>query len=160
MFLCLMRHGKAEPFVEGSDDSLRKLNEQGRQQVEAMAQLAKGWWPAGTTRIWASPYDRACETAEIMSRQIHVSDMKCHGAIADGDLDMFYEYVLQDEAADIVLVIGHEPFLGRWMAKLTGTPLDFKAGSMALLEYDPTAGQYGQGTLLFYVQPKATILLL
>ena len=160
MFLCFMRHGKAEPLATGGQDCDRVLTEKGTKQVEAMAALAKGWWPAGTTHIWCSPYERAWQSALIMSRQLHGADVKCHDAISEGDLDRFYEYILSAEQADTLLVVGHEPFLGRWMKALTGTALDFKAGSLALLEYDASTGTVGQGSLLFYVQPKATILLL
>ena len=155
-----MRHGKAEPLAMGGQDRDRVLAEQGRKQVEAMAALAKRWWPAGTTHIWSSPYERAWQSALIMSRQLHCDGVKCHDALSEGDLPRFYEYVLLPETADAVLVVGHEPFLGQWMKDLTGTALDFKAGSMALLEYDPSTGTAGQASLLFYVQPKATILLL
>ena len=57
---------------------------------------------------------------------------------------------------DVVLVVGHEPFLGHWAKEITGTPIDFKTGSIAIFEYDPA----GHGKLLLYVQPKAATLIL
>jgi phosphohistidine phosphatase len=160
MFLCLMRHGKAEIFKHGSNDSQRHLTENGRQRVTVMASLAKRWWPAGNTIIWSSPLVRARETAIIMGRAIHAVYMDIHPSIAVGDLRSFYQEVLIKEKNDVVLVVGHEPFLGHWAKEITGTPIDFKTGSIAIFEYDPAAEPAGHGKLLLYVQPKAATLIL
>lgn len=160
MFLCLMRHGKAEILKHGSNDSQRHLTENGRQRVTVMASLAKRWWPAGNTIIWSSPLVRARETAIIMGRAIQAVYMDMHSSIAAGDLRSFYQDVLIKEKNDVVLVVGHEPFLGHWSKEITGTPIDFKTGSIAIFEYDPTAGSLGHGNLFLYVQPKAATLIL
>lgn len=155
MFLCLMRHGQAEPFVTGMDDSIRQLTDKGKQQVMAMAALAKRWWPSGETHIWASPYVRAQSTALIMGRTLHAASITSHDAIAEGNLPTFYHDVLAQESADMILVVGHVPALTEWLEAMTGNVLSFKAGGLVFLEYDPTAGMVGHGTLLYYVQPKA-----
>jgi len=41
MYVCLMRHGKAEAAADGMADADRRLNEKGIQQVMTMANLAK-----------------------------------------------------------------------------------------------------------------------
>ena len=67
MQLFIMRHGEAE--ATASNDSLRKLTEQGCQDVEFMA--ATYAEPLSRVDvIWASPYTRAQQTAEIMSKQL------------------------------------------------------------------------------------------
>lgn len=160
MFLCLMRHGKAEPFQKNGDDSQRHLTDVGKQRVTTMSSLAKRWWPAGKTAIWSSPFIRARETTIIMSRAVRPERIDTHEAIADGDFTAFYKQVLSHETADVVLVVGHEPYLGRWAKVLTGTAMDFKTGSMAFFDYDRTVEPVGQAKLLLYVQPKAAALIL
>ena len=54
----------------------------------------------------------------------------------------------------------HEPFLGHWAKEITGTPIDFRTGSIAIFEYDPALKPTGHGKLLLYVQPKAAALIL
>ena len=63
MYVCLMRHGKAEPYHDGMDDKKRELIEKGKKQAAAMLDAARLWWPEGTTVLWASPYIRTCQTA-------------------------------------------------------------------------------------------------
>jgi phosphohistidine phosphatase len=160
MYVCLMRHGKAEAAADGMADADRRLNEKGIQQVMAMANLAKKLWPLGTTAVWASPLLRARETAVTMSRAIRAEKLSSHEAIASGDIQAVYTDILAQEKSDVVLLVGHEPYLSRWLKQWTGLSLDFKAGSMVLLDYDSTAGTVGQGSMILFVRPDGADLIL
>jgi len=155
-----MRHGKAEAAADGMADADRRLNEKGIQQVMTMANLAKKLWPLGTTAVWSSPLLRARETAVTMSRAIRAEKLSSHEAIASGDIQTVYTDILAQETSDVVLLVGHEPYLSRWLKQWTGLSLDFKAGSLVLLDYDSSAGTVGQGSMILFVRPDGADLIL
>ena len=159
MYICLMRHGKAEPFQEGRADQDRELTAKGKKQSVMMADLALRWWPEGKTSLWASPYVRACQTAAFLEQTLDIETFHTHPAIAEGNLQGLYEEILCKEKADIVCIVGHSPYLDQWAVKWTGTAVDFKTGSMALFEYDPYSGNEGSASLVLYLHPKAALFM-
>lgn len=160
MYLGLMRHGEAQPFVLGQADDTRALTEKGRRQVASVAALARRLWPLGQTDIWTSPVIRAKETAAVMSRSIRAASLSIHDAVGEGDFQALYQEGLMQAKADAVLIIGHEPYLSRWFHSLTGMSQDFKPGTLAILDYDPSVEPVGQASLLVYVQPQGADLIL
>lgn len=158
MYICLMRHGKAEPYSLNKEDKDRELIEKGRVQAATMARAALHWWPDGIVSLWASPYVRACQTAQIVEEQLSPVAFHTHPAIAAGDLQTVYKDILTQDTSDIICIVGHAPYLNEWAKAWTGTEIDFKTGSMALFEYDQHDGKVGAGTLLCYVQPKGAAL--
>ena len=80
MYVCLMRHGKAEPYHDGMDDKKRELIEKGKKQAAAMLDAARLWWPEGTTVLWASPYIRTCQTAAFFDTRIPYNGLR-HGPV-------------------------------------------------------------------------------
>lgn len=160
MYICLMRHGKAEPYRDGQDDSGRVLTSRGIQDVRDMAALARKWWPGGTTRIWTSPLIRACQTADIMSQSLQPAAIRTDCYIGDGDLSGLYEELKALPEMDTLLIVGHQPYLDRWIEAWTGSPAGFKTASMALVSYDPYDGNFGKGKLLLYLHPAGARLFL
>lgn len=155
MYVCLMRHGKAQPFELHQPDKLRELTEKGCNQASSMAKWAASWWPSGKTALWVSPYVRTCQTASYLEKYLPIEQFHTHKAIASGDLVAVYDEILSRETADVVCLIGHSPFLDRWGQAWTGTAVDFKPGSMALFDFDVHGGRIGSASLLFYAHPKA-----
>ena len=160
MYICLMRHGKAEPYRDGQDDSGRVLTSRGIQDVRDMAALARKWWPGGTTRIWTSPLIRAGQTADIMSQSLQPAAIRTDCYIGDGDLSGLYEELKALPEMDTLLIVGHQPYLDRWTEAWTGSPAGFKTASMALVSYDPYDGNFGKGKLLLYLHPAGARLFL
>ncbi|WP_296826288.1 histidine phosphatase family protein [uncultured Megasphaera sp.] len=155
MYLCVMRHGKAQPFSLKKPDKLRELTDKGCWQAASMAQWASSWWPEGKTALWVSPYVRTCQTASYLEQELPIAQFHTHEALASGDLVAVYDQILSQEKSDVVCIVGHSPFLDRWVQAWTGTAVDFKTGSMALLDFDVHGGRIGSASLLFYVHPKA-----
>ena len=160
MYICLMSHGKAEPYRDGQDASGRVLTSRGIQDVRDMAALARKWWPGGTTRIWTSPLIRACQTADIMSQSLQPAAIRTDCYIGDGDLSGLYEELKALPEMDTLLIVGHQPYLDRWTEAWTGSPAGFKTASMALVSYDPYDGNFGKGKLLLYLHPAGARLFL
>lgn len=161
MYICLMRHGKAEAYDTEKDDRLRELTGKGRRDVTAVAALARRWWPAGRTQIWTSPLIRACQTTEIVGRRLNPELVQTIEAIGEGNLEALYERIRPaSDDTDVLLIVGHQPYLDQWAEAWTGAPVGFKTGSMALFSYDPYDGRFGKGKLLLYIHPTGARLLL
>ena len=109
MDLLLWRHAEAE---DGDDDMLRRLTERGQKQAKTMAAWIRAHQPKDL-RIIVSPAVRTQQTAEALdlpfetNRKIGPNACVSELIAASGWPD----------AAGSVLIIGHQPSLGR-MASL------------------------------------------
>ena len=109
MDLLLWRHAEAE---DGDDDMLRRLTERGQKQASTMAEWIRARQPKDL-RIIVSPAVRTQQTAEALklpfetNRKIGPNACVSELIAASGWPD----------AAGSVLIIGHQPTLGR-MASL------------------------------------------
>ncbi len=109
MDLLLWRHAEAE---DGDDDMLRRLTERGQKQAKTMAEWIRAHQPKDL-RIIVSPAVRTQQTAEALdlpfetNRKIGPNACVSELIAASGWPD----------AAGAVLIIGHQPTLGR-MASL------------------------------------------
>lgn len=115
MRLYLVRHGKAVPV---GDEWRRPLAPRGRRDVARVAAcLEKAGYRVG--RVLHSGRERARETAEILSAAIgpagRVEEMR-HGLQPEDSPE-----ILARAAAgwnEDVMAVGHEPFMGRMLARL------------------------------------------
>lgn len=104
MDLILWRHAEAEP---GEPDLGRRLTAKGIKQAERVAGWLDGHLP-DTTRILASPADRAQQTALALKRKFRTMDELAPGASATAVLAA----AGWPDARESVLVVGHQPTLG------------------------------------------------
>ncbi|HEX8010864.1 MAG TPA: phosphohistidine phosphatase SixA [Casimicrobiaceae bacterium] len=110
MDLILWRHAEAEP---GEPDLGRRLTAKGLKQAERVATWLDGHLP-DTTRILASPAERAQQTARALKRKFRVVPELAPGA-APSDVLAAAGW---PDARAAVLVIGHQPTLGELAALL------------------------------------------
>ena len=110
MDLILWRHAEAEP---GEPDLGRRLTAKGIQHAERMALWLDQHLPA-TTRVLASPADRAQQTALALKRKFRVVPDLAPGASAAAVLAA----VGWPDAREPVLIVGHQPTLGEVAALL------------------------------------------
>jgi len=132
--LDLVRHGEAEPAGEGGDGA-RRLSPAGRHTITELSSLLTlhGWRP---TAIWASPLVRAQETAAILmahSRELSIGTL--FELMPDGEPDDVIEALLERSAEGHVVLVGHQPLMGRLVAWLTGAPeRAFRPGMLVRLD--------------------------
>ena len=110
MDLLLWRHAEAE---EGEDDLNRRLTERGRKQARIMARWIGEHRPKDL-RIIVSPAVRTQQTAEAL--KVPFATVRTIGPDA-GVADLIAACGWPD-ASDAVLVVGHQPVLGRLAALL------------------------------------------
>ena len=113
MDLILWRHAEAEPHGAAADDLARRLTTKGERQAERMAAWLNRRLPQ-TTRIVVSPAKRAQQTAKALDR-----GFKTVASIAPGaSVDDVLAAARWPDAAEPVLVVGHQPTLGAVAARL------------------------------------------
>ena len=112
MELILWRHADAEP---GVDDLERKLTAKGRKQAARVA----GWLHAhlpSRFSVHSSPAKRALQTARALDAPIKTSELLAPERSA-ADILRAVDWPNRDE---VVIVVGHQPTLGRVVARLLG----------------------------------------
>jgi phosphohistidine phosphatase len=110
MELILWRHAEAE---DGLPDAARKLTRRGRRQAADMAAWLRPRLPRRTLVI-ASPATRTRQTAEALDRPFETDRRLGVGASAADVLGA----IGWPDRAESVVVVGHQPTLGRLAALL------------------------------------------
>jgi len=107
MELILWRHADAE---DGADDMARRLTPKGEQQARAMAQWLRAHLP-GQYTLLASPAVRAQQTASALATPITEKTLAPGASVAA-------IVNAAEKHRGIVIVVGHQPDLGRAAAQL------------------------------------------
>ena len=137
MELILWRHADAEP---GVDDLERKLTAKGRKQAARVAGWLQSHLPAKFT-VYSSPAKRAQQTAKALDVPITTSELLVPGTSA-ADILRAVNWPQRDE---IVIVVGHQPTLGRVVARLLGGSgeLSIQKGALWWIEARDKDGSAG-----------------
>ena len=137
MELILWRHADAEP---GVDDLERKLTAKGRKQAARVAGWLQSHLPAKFT-VYSSPAKRALQTAKALDAPITTSELLVPGTSAADIL----RAVNWPEREEIVIVVGHQPTLGRVVARLLGGSgeLSIQKGALWWIEARDKDGSAG-----------------
>jgi phosphohistidine phosphatase len=118
MDLILWRHADAEP---GARDLERDLTPKGQKQAERVAEWLRQRLPR-EARVLASPARRAQRTAEALAERFTTDAALAPGA----DARQLLAAARWPDADGAVLVVGHQPTLGRVAALvLTGAVADW-----------------------------------
>ncbi|CAH1903945.1 Histidine phosphatase family protein [Candidatus Nitrotoga sp. HW29] len=110
MDLILWRHADAE---DGIPDDARKLTAKGEKQARQIGQWLKSHLPKGT-RILVSPAKRAHQTASALGLEFEITRQVGTGA----SVKSVMEAAGWPNAQGAVIVVGHQPTLGRIAATL------------------------------------------
>lgn len=106
----IMRHGESQPFAK--DDAKRQLTSTGQQEAKTMARWLQS--KVAMQRIWASPYLRAMETADIMHSVWPTIPLEVNDDITpDGEADVVKALVEQWSEANEqhLLLVSHMPLV-------------------------------------------------
>lgn len=157
MEICIVRHAAAE---EGKawdkPDELRPLSDSGKKDMEHVARGLQAL-QVKPTNLYCSPLVRAIQTAQILQKILEVSSCEQAEALRPGTAPETILPLLNAlPAGAVVVLVGHEPYLGRLLCfLLSGKPDSFvkiKKGGVACLEGDVPL-QAGRLTLLWLLEP-------
>lgn len=148
-----MRHGEAEAVAD--TDALRQLTQEGREDIAQMAityqdDLQK------IDVIWASPYVRAQQTAQIMSehftKPVITQDFLPPNANPAHVLDM-----LELHRQQTVLIVSHQPLVGILVDGLAALePGQYRMGTGSLAHVTTQVYANGCCELEWLHQPAST----
>jgi phosphohistidine phosphatase len=124
MDLILWRHAEAEEGEGRTPDAKRRLTARGDKQARKMAAWLKDRLPP-KTRILVSPTERTQQTAHALGMAFELEPRVGVGADA-ADLIAAADWPEGDGKRSAVVIVGHQPTLGRLAALLlSGTEADW-----------------------------------
>ncbi|MES2187864.1 MAG: histidine phosphatase family protein [Pseudomonadota bacterium] len=115
MDLILWRHAEAEEERDGLPDVERSLTARGEKQAARMAHWLDRQLPEGL-RMMVSPARRTEQTALALGRKYKLRAE----LLPEGTPEDLLQLVQWPHARGAVLVVGHQPTLGRTIAQLLG----------------------------------------
>lgn len=120
MDLILWRHAEAEVAQEGCDDLSRQLTSKGERQATRMAVWLDRHLPEGT-RVLVSPARRTEQTVQALGRKYKLRDELVPESSPDDVLGLVkWDPQAGPQGKGTVLVVGHQPYLGQIISRLTG----------------------------------------
>jgi phosphohistidine phosphatase len=154
LVLDLLRHGQALPA--GPDgDRQRALAPAGVRGLEALAaRLAREAWRPD--RIFASPYLRARQTAEIVSRAavpaVQVEPLRALESERE-PAEVLEALARHGVAAGHVVLVGHQPLLGLLVGHLAGAERGLAPGTLVRVRC-PHGPLPGTGSITLALAPE------
>ena len=115
MDLIFWRHAEAFDPVEGQDDLSRVLTPKGEKQAKRMAAWLDRQLPIGV-RVLVSPAIRTEQTARALNRKFKLRDELA----PDAEPDQVLLAAGWPDAKMPILIVGHQPTLGRIISALLG----------------------------------------
>jgi phosphohistidine phosphatase len=117
MDLIFWRHAEAFDALEGQDDLSRTLTPKGEKQAVRMSQWLDRQLPEGI-RVMSSPAVRCEQTVKALGRKVKYKSEFLPNASLD---DLLVTAGWPDSKMS-VLIVGHQPVLGKAVAYLLGIP--------------------------------------
>lgn len=152
MIVVFIRHGIAEKAKNPDTDAMRELTPEGRRKAVQIARgLAQLLPEGGNLLLWSSPLVRARQTAEILADRLAALPLQVQPFLAEPDWSIPASALRLLPPETVVLMVGHEPFLGDWCKALSGSRLLFRRGAAAAVSLPN--GPDGRGELMWFAQP-------
>ncbi|MEO5618167.1 MAG: phosphohistidine phosphatase SixA [Candidatus Eisenbacteria bacterium] len=156
LLLDLVRHGEARPAGHGGD-AARRLTPRGRTDVTRLAARlrSEGVRP---THIFVSPLARARETAAILlsGRDDAPVPEIVEPLVPEAEPDEVLEVLTaRDIREGYVLIVSHQPLVGRLVTFLTGGDTDFHAGTCVRITFEGEPGPR-RGRLTHSIHPAGS----
>lgn len=151
MKVFLLRHGEAEDYRDS--DAGRNLTARGIVETEAILSR-KAEELKGVHSIWASPYVRAQQTAELVKK--HLPELPIHTTellVPDASPQRLAKALELSETDSLVLVT-HQPLVGTFLDWLAGLEAGrYRLGTSALASIDAEFISADCGELNWVIQP-------
>ena len=146
----LVRHGEAKNKELGQTDFERELTSWGKKALEDAFPKAMGLVEVtSASELWVSSAVRARQTAEIANKTLQIETCRELKYLYDQDDEALLEDLAATEA-DVVVVVGHIPFMEDVCAELCGQYVRFSTGAAAAITIDDKKRM--RGRLQWFVQ--------
>ncbi len=156
MILYVLRHAEAVEKSETLQDQWRYLTEKGRASARKMSSSIAKLGPKTRLTI-TSPLTRAVQTAEIAAEKACRKNVVVASTmlLPEADIRELVAYLKSGTDAKRVMVVGHEPHLGRVVATLLGqtdAEVSLSKGACVALKLDPATDDKS-ASFLWYLAP-------
>ena len=157
MLLYVLRHAEAEALSPSGLDADRALTDAGSKRMKAVARAISRMEP-DFDAILVSPLVRARQTAEPVAAACHFKDeLRVTEALLPGSDPSTLLEELEGSEWKTVLVVGHEPHMGRLFGRLVSGRKDvevpMKKASLAVFELHTHLGS-DRADLKSYLPPR------
>ena len=157
MLLHILRHAEAEALSPSGLDADRALTDAGSKRMKAVARAISRMEP-DFDAILVSPLVRARQTAEPVAAACHFKDeLRVTEALLPGSDPSTLLEELEGSEWKTVLVVGHEPHMGRLFGRLVSGRRDvevpMKKASLAVFEVHTQLGA-DRADLKSYLPPR------
>lgn len=157
MLLYILRHAEAEALSPSGLDADRPLTEAGSKRMKAVARAISRMEP-DFDAILVSPLLRARQTAEPVAAACRFDgEMQVTEALLPGSDPSTVLDELEETECRSVLLVGHEPHMGRLFGRLVSGRKDcevpMKKASLAVFEIEPRLGT-SRAELRSYLPPR------
>ena len=162
MNLLIVRHGKAEDQSEfgrtGKADHLRPLTPEGKREMKTIAKAVSGLVNRPAL-LATSPYTRAVQTAEALSKAIGIKWTEIEELTPEKSPIQFAKWLTSKKRKrnDTVVIVGHEPHLSTLASWAISGPgrsfLELKKGGACFIEFSGTVKE-GSGLLRWLATPN------
>ena len=156
LILGLVRHGDALPAGHGGD-AARKLSPRGRADVTGLADRLRGEG-ARPRRVLVSPLARARETAAVLlsGRDDAPTPEIVEPLVPEAEPDEVLEALAARGVREgYVLIVSHQPLVGRLVAFLTGDQADFRPAPCVRITFEGEPGPR-RGRLTHSIHPAGS----
>ncbi|WP_308388573.1 histidine phosphatase family protein [Acidithiobacillus sp. AMEEHan] len=138
--LVLIRHAEAEEHSADGADASRRLTARGAAQAAGIARALRQF-PLQDAEIWYSPKERTRQTAAALQAELQASVYRAEEALITGNLSRL-QFAWQEDQAKQVILVGHQPLLGDWIAQLAGIHLPIAKASVTFLREKTPGGRF------------------
>ena len=150
--LVLVRHGRAEEDARKGDFFL-ELSPQGESDLDCIVSgLRHTLKRRQKVHIWSSPVVRSAQTAMKLSDDLKLSNVSFFEFMRDGNFDRFKTQLALLKKTDVLILVGHEPYLGEWSHRLSGRHLAFAKGAAAVFKVGSVSPP--EAKLKWFMQPQ------
>lgn len=158
--LLFLRHGKSDWDADFGDDHERPLNKRGRKAAKRMGRFLA---ESGTLpdRVVTSTAVRTQSTLDLFLEAggIEAPVRATRALYLAGPNDLLREIRAEEDAADVLLLVGHQPGCGETVGRMIGeAAVHFPTAALARVDVDVeswTEVAFGRGELVWLVPPKA-----
>lgn len=157
MLLYILRHAEAEDLSPSGLDADRALTDAGAKRMKAIARVIAKMEP-GFDAVLVSPLLRARQTAEpvLAACRFKGEPLVSEALLPGSDPKNLLEELAESEWKS-VLVVGHEPHMGRLVGRLVSGRRDvevpMKKAALAIFEIHPHLGE-SRAELKAYLPPR------
>lgn len=157
----LIRHGIAIDRALSEEDETRPLTEKGRKKTEKVAKRLKDIG-INFDIILTSPLLRATQTAELLEKEGLAKTLETFSPLApNGNIEDWLNW-WEENTAETVALVGHEPNLGNWSELLIWgeikEKLVVKKAGIIGLNCPQDLSPFGNSELFLLTSPKWLLL--